>query len=33
MLYIIVGDAATQAERLGELGLGDPVMLESESVE
>jgi len=28
MQYIIVGDATTQAERLGELGFGDPVMLD-----
>lgn len=25
--YLVVGDAATQAERLGELGFGDPIML------
>jgi zinc protease len=28
MQYLVVGDAATQAGRLGELGFGDPVMLE-----
>jgi len=27
MQYLVVGDAATQAERLGELGFGDPVMI------
>lgn len=26
--YLVVGDAATQAERLGDLGYGDPVMLD-----
>lgn len=29
MQYIVVGDAATQAGRLGELGFGEPVMLET----
>ena len=28
MQYLVVGDAATQAERLGELGFGEPVMIE-----
>jgi zinc protease len=28
MQYIVVGDAATQAERLGDLGFGAPLMLE-----
>ncbi len=28
MQYIVVGDAGTQAGRLGDLGFGDPVMLE-----
>lgn len=28
MQYLVVGDAATQAERLGELGFGETVMLE-----
>jgi hypothetical protein len=28
MQYLVVGDAATQADRLGELGFGDPIMLE-----
>lgn len=30
MQYIVVGDAATQAERLGELEFGEPVMLETQ---
>jgi zinc protease len=30
MQYIVVGDAATQAERLGELKFGEPVMLEKQ---
>ncbi len=30
MRYVVVGDAATQAERLKDLGYGDPVMLKSE---
>ena len=30
MQYIVVGDAATQAERLGDLGFGAPVMLEAQ---
>ena len=30
MQYIVVGDAATQAERLGDLGFGSPVMLEAQ---
>ncbi|MFN3944862.1 MAG: M16 family metallopeptidase [Allosphingosinicella sp.] len=29
MTYVVVGDAATQAERLKALGLGDPVILRS----
>jgi len=28
MIYLVVGDAETQLERLGELGLGDPVLLD-----
>ena len=28
MDWLVVGDAATQAARLGDLGFGDPVMLE-----
>ena len=28
MQYIVVGDAESQAERLGDLGFGDPLMLE-----
>ena len=28
MIYLIVGDAATQAERVGEVGLGTPIMLD-----
>jgi zinc protease len=31
MQYIVVGDAETQAGRLGELGFGEPVMLKSSS--
>ena len=27
MRYLIVGDASSQAERLKELGFGDPIML------
>ena len=27
MNYLVVGDAATQAERLKDLGYGDPIML------
>ena len=29
MIYLIVGDAATQLERLEELGFGKPVLLNS----
>jgi zinc protease len=29
MQYLVVGDAKTQADRLGDLGFGEPVMLES----
>lgn len=29
MQYLVVGDAATQAERLAELGFGEPVMLKA----
>ncbi len=28
MIYLVVGDAATQAERVGEVGLGAPIMLD-----
>ena len=28
MIYLVVGDAETQLEKLGELGLGDPVLLD-----
>jgi zinc protease len=31
MQYIVVGDAGTQAGRLGELGFGEPVMLNNSS--
>lgn len=30
MYYLVLGDAKTQADRLKELGLGDPVMLDKE---
>jgi zinc protease len=30
MNYVIVGDAATQAERLKQLGIGDPVLIRPE---
>ncbi|MCB0286982.1 MAG: insulinase family protein, partial [Calditrichaeota bacterium] len=29
MVYLIVGDAATQAPRMTELGIGEPVMLDT----
>ncbi len=32
MVYLVVGDAKTQAERLKEIGLGDPIMLDKEGV-
>lgn len=32
MIYLVVGDAATQAERLKQVGLGEPVMLDKEGV-
>lgn len=32
MVYLVVGDAATQAERVKEVGLGEPVMLDKEGV-
>ena len=30
MIYVVVGDAATQLEQLKELGLGDPVLLDAD---
>ncbi len=33
MHYVIVGDAQTQAERLKDLGFGDPVMLEADGAQ
>jgi len=30
MVYLVVGDAATQLESLKELGLGDPILLEND---
>jgi zinc protease len=30
MLYLVVGDAATQLEPLKQLGLGEPIVLEVE---
>ena len=30
MRYVIVGDAETQAPRLSELGIGEPILLETE---
>jgi zinc protease len=30
MIYLIVGDAATQAEKIKYVGLGDPIMLDKE---
>ena len=30
MLYLVVGDAATQVKRLKEVGLGEPVLLDKE---
>ena len=30
MIYVVVGDANTQADRLKELGFGDVVMLDKE---
>ena len=32
MIYVVVGDAATQAPRLKDIGLGDPIMLDREGV-
>ena len=32
MVYLVVGDAATQAEKIKQVGLGDPVMLDKEGV-
>ena len=32
MIYLVVGDAATQAERLKEVGLGDPIMLDRDGL-
>ena len=30
MIYLVVGDAKTQLERLGRLGMGDPTLLDRE---
>jgi len=30
MVYVIVGDKATQFDKLKELGLGDPILLDKE---
>ena len=30
MIYLVVGDAKTQLERLGQLGMGDPTLLDRE---
>lgn len=32
MVYVVVGDARTQADRLQELGFGDPIMIDKEGV-
>jgi zinc protease len=32
MIYVVVGDAKTQAPRLKEVGLGDPVMLDKDGL-
>ncbi|GJM36085.1 MAG: peptidase M16 [Saprospiraceae bacterium] len=32
MVYLVVGDAKTQADRLKEIGMGDPIMLDKEGV-
>lgn len=33
MIYLVVGDAATQADRLKEVGLGEPILLDKEGEE
>ena len=32
MIYLVVGDAKTQADRLKEVGLGDPIMLDRDGL-